>query len=218
MQLKDYYRILGVLPSATPQQVKEAFRAAAKQYHPDKNPENKFAEAQFKEVQEAYAILSHGHKRQKYDEERWLAGMGSRAQDKQIISPEWLLAESRRLQEHILVIDTYRMSHAALRDYLSLLLSDAHIGVLRKCNDEIINDQIVTTILASVERLDVAFSGPVYERLRLVGEGNDHLLQMIREHQLRKIQKHKQKRSLPWIIAIATLAICLLMYWYGSRH
>ena len=54
---KDYYEILGVSNSATKEDIKEAYRKKAKQYHPDLNPNNKEAEEKFKEVTEAYEAL-----------------------------------------------------------------------------------------------------------------------------------------------------------------
>ncbi|MEM9922160.1 MAG: DnaJ C-terminal domain-containing protein [Cyanobacteria bacterium P01_D01_bin.50] len=65
---KDYYRILGVNKSATQEDIKKAFRKLARKYHPDVNQGNKEAEARFKEVNEAYEVLSDPQKRQKYDQ------------------------------------------------------------------------------------------------------------------------------------------------------
>jgi curved DNA-binding protein len=65
---KDYYSILGVSKTASPEDIKKAFRKLARQYHPDVNPGNKQAEARFKEVSEAYEILSDSEKREKYDQ------------------------------------------------------------------------------------------------------------------------------------------------------
>ncbi|MBH8575308.1 DnaJ domain-containing protein [Nostocaceae cyanobacterium CENA369] len=65
---KDYYAILGVSKTATPEEVKQAFRKLARKYHPDVNPGNKQAEANFKEVNEAYEVLSDPDKRKKYDQ------------------------------------------------------------------------------------------------------------------------------------------------------
>src|ERR1700749_1125073 len=67
MQQKNYYSILGVKKTANADEIKSAYRELAKKYHPDKNPGNKAAEDFFKEVQEAYAILSNPEKRKKYD-------------------------------------------------------------------------------------------------------------------------------------------------------
>ncbi|MCL1883212.1 MAG: molecular chaperone DnaJ [Defluviitaleaceae bacterium] len=65
---KDYYEQLGVKRDATDDQLKKAYRKMAKQYHPDANPGNKEAEAKFKEVSEAYGILSDATKRKTYDQ------------------------------------------------------------------------------------------------------------------------------------------------------
>jgi len=64
---RDYYEILGVGKTATPEEVKKAYRKVAIQFHPDKNPDNKEAEEKFKEAAEAYEVLSDADKRAKYD-------------------------------------------------------------------------------------------------------------------------------------------------------
>jgi molecular chaperone DnaJ len=64
---RDYYEILGVGKTATPEEIKKAYRKVAIQFHPDKNPDNKEAEEKFKEAAEAYEVLSDADKRAKYD-------------------------------------------------------------------------------------------------------------------------------------------------------
>lgn len=65
---RDYYEVLGVNKTATDDELKKAYRKLAKKYHPDVNPDNKEAEAKFKEAAEAYAVLSDQGKRQQYDQ------------------------------------------------------------------------------------------------------------------------------------------------------
>jgi curved DNA-binding protein len=64
---KDYYTILGVARTANDDEIKKAYRKLARQYHPDVNPGDKQAEARFKEINEAYEVLSDKEKRTKYD-------------------------------------------------------------------------------------------------------------------------------------------------------
>lgn len=79
--MADYYQILGISKNATAEEIKKAYRKKALQFHPDKNPNNKNAEAQFKQVSEAYEVLSDQNKRQIYDQYgeegfKHAAGMG----------------------------------------------------------------------------------------------------------------------------------------------
>lgn len=67
MDYKDYYKVLGVTKEATTDEVKKAFRKLALKYHPDVNPGDKKAEEKFKEINEAYEVLSDAEKRKKYD-------------------------------------------------------------------------------------------------------------------------------------------------------
>ena len=79
MDLKDYYSILGVNVNASTEDIKRAFRRLALQHHPDHNPENiKEAEEKFKEINEAYEVLSDEEARWRYDSLTRLSGYSSR--------------------------------------------------------------------------------------------------------------------------------------------
>lgn len=67
MAAKDYYKILGLSKGASEADIKKAYKKLARQYHPDLNPNNAEAEKKFKEISEAYAVLSDSEKRAKYD-------------------------------------------------------------------------------------------------------------------------------------------------------
>src|SRR5262245_37350193 len=64
---RDYYEVLGVSRTASEKEIKQAYRKLARENHPDRNPGDKAAEARFKEVQEAYDVLSDKQQRARYD-------------------------------------------------------------------------------------------------------------------------------------------------------
>jgi DnaJ-class molecular chaperone len=68
MEFKDYYATLGVTKAASEKEIKQAYRKLARKFHPDVNPNDKAAEARFKDINEAYEVLGDPAKRQKYDE------------------------------------------------------------------------------------------------------------------------------------------------------
>ncbi len=76
MSKRDYYEVLGVSKDASPEQIKKAYRQKALKYHPDKNPGDETAEANFKEAAEAYEVLSNPEKKSRYDQFGH-AGMGN---------------------------------------------------------------------------------------------------------------------------------------------
>src|SRR4030066_420939 len=67
MATRDYYDILGVNKNASDEELKKAYRKLAMKFHPDRNPNKKEAEERFKEINEAYAVLSDKEKRKQYD-------------------------------------------------------------------------------------------------------------------------------------------------------
>ena len=91
---RDYYEVLGVDKNATDEELKKAYRKLAKKYHPDANPDNKKeAEAKFKEVNEAYEVLSDSQKRKMYDQ------FGHDLKVSDLISEEEILPEIKDLKE-----------------------------------------------------------------------------------------------------------------------
>src|SRR5882672_2678613 len=76
VKFHDYYKTLGVPRAATTDEIKKAYRKLARKYHPDVNPNDKSAEEKFKEISEAYEVLSDADKRKRYDQlgADWKAG------------------------------------------------------------------------------------------------------------------------------------------------
>ena len=83
MAKRDFYDVLGVSKSASPEELKSAYRKLAVKYHPDKNPGDKASEDKFKEAGEAYGILSDKEKKQNYDNFGHAAFEGGGGADKE---------------------------------------------------------------------------------------------------------------------------------------
>ena len=78
MIFKDYYKILGIDNyKASEEEIKQAYREQAKKYHPDINTSSKLAEERFKDINEAYKVLSNGTSRKKYDR-MWYTHVGKK--------------------------------------------------------------------------------------------------------------------------------------------
>jgi hypothetical protein len=215
MLIKDHYKTLGVNTSATAQDIKKAYRALAVKYHPDKNPDNALAEAQFKEIQEAYATLSNTRKREQYDEERWLYGMGRKANYREAVTPSWLLGVCKELTRSLAEMDIHRISHNALRAYMLLILSDAHLGVLLQANDHDINTTIVNELLKAATHLPVRYLPEIEEKLLTIAGEDPSMIAAINYTLESRIRKARKEQLLPYVVLLLTLGLCLFMYFYS---
>jgi curved DNA-binding protein CbpA len=211
MSLKNYYTILGVPQSAEIDEIRLAFRKLAKQYHPDKAPDNPFAAAHFKEIQEAYEVLGNAGRRAAYDEERWLRGLTSRTSAAVRITPEWVLKEAARLRRHMETVDTYRMNHAALRDYIAALLSPEHLSVLQAAPGR--HAEILDEILASTRKLRHEYTTDVARQLLLLAGDHKKNRERIAQWESGRRLEARWNIYRPVIIVSIALLICALIWW-----
>lgn len=212
---KDYYKTLGIPSTATAQQIKVAYRRMAMRYHPDRNAENKYADALFRELHEAYNILGNTATRQRYDEERWLNGLDRRAEKQHEITPHWILNESEKLRKYMQLVDTYRMSHQGLQKYVLHLLKDEHLAVLLAENNVEINEKIVTALLQATERLQYHYKDGITIVLLALARSNSRIEQQIDIAYKKSRTEKNWHMSKPIIIVIVTLLIAFAMYLYG---
>ena len=208
--LKNYYKILDVPATATPEEIKKAFRALALRYHPDRAPDNPFAPDHFKEIQEAYETLSHPDLRARYDEERWLRGLSTRSRNAQHITPQWVLDEAVRLRQHMSQVDTYRMNHGALRDYIIALLSPEHLSIVQ--SEPEMHPAIIKELLASTSHLYYRYSQDVAQQLLLLAGSNKEAQATINLWLAARQSEAKWNRYRPLIVIVFALIICAIIW------
>jgi len=84
---RDYYKVMGISSTATEEDIKKTYRKLARQYHPDLNPGDKAAEERFKEIGEAYEVLSDPERRAEYDGRQAATGAASGSAARKLSSP-----------------------------------------------------------------------------------------------------------------------------------
>lgn len=212
MQLKDYYTILELTPAATAIQIKKSFRQLALRHHPDKNPGNAVAEAMFKEIQEAYEVLSDPAKREEYNYKRWYHRSLHKTFKNDPLSPAGVLAECTRLYNYMLRTDTTRVDYDALAYHIRQLLNDTNIAILLQSADSGIAEKVIDKILASAASLPYRYIEPVSDLLQRVAAQDAVQFNKINGF----LQHHRQKQY--WqkyrvaVVVAVTLVLCWVIY------
>ena len=154
MPIKDYYRTLEVSPAASQNEIKKSFRRLALKYHPDKNSGDKLYEAKFKEIQEAYHVLSSPKKREHYNSRRG-NHMARHAGAKRAspTTPQSILTQTIELRKRVAALDTDRMNKVALYQQIQSLLSENNIQLLQQQGHSEVNKHIIEELLLCVRHL-----------------------------------------------------------------
>ncbi len=214
--MKDNYQILGVKHAASSVEIKKAYRKLAMQYHPDKNPGDPFAEARFREVASAYAVLGNEADRRRYDDDLWVSGLRKTNSRQETITPDWLLDISKKLNASLSKMDTHRISHGALSEYILLIVSDAHIGVLRQYREPEKDREIIAELLCATKLLKAIYLPGILSRLVLIASGDTETIATIEVYRKERDRQELNRKLFPFIVLAITLALCLFMYFYSS--
>lgn len=211
VQLKDYYSILEVPPSASLDDIKKAYRRLAQVYHPDKN-NDAYATAQFAEIKEAYEVLSNTNLKDQYLQQRWYArSMGKRGTQGPV-TPENILKQLLELDKYVRLLDVHRMDQEGLHHYLEDLLSEDTIQRVNNFNQPEINHQIILTTLNTTHPLAYKLIPGITDRLKRLHITDNQLHEKI-DHfvQARKTSDYWEKRKI-WLILIFVLIICGIIF------
>lgn len=213
MALKDYYELLEISPGATDQVIKKAFRKLAMRFHPDKNIGNPYAIHHFRDIQEAYEVLSNPVTRNEYHQKRWRhAGMEMNNYPNYQVTPELIEKEAEKIARYVKNLDVFRMNYEALYQKLDQLLNANHLALLIEKQQEKVNYKIITTVLRAIQPLPYQFLHGLPARLVQLAGSNNQLI--IHIHQL----VSKKRKEFLWdkykalVIIVIALTLCLLIY------
>ncbi|ULQ57327.1 DnaJ domain-containing protein [Flavihumibacter rivuli] len=213
MRIKDYYEILEIHPDASEAEIKRAYRKLAMRFHPDKNVGNPYAIHHFREIQEAYEVLSNPSKRNEYHYQRQVFGQnGKRSFRYQPVTPMQLLKEARQIATHVQQVDIFRMNHEALNNQVLQLLNEPHIKILAEQNEEKTNAAIIQAILKAIAPLHYQFIPAIAQRLVRIAAANNDLILQIDKEVKRKARQYYWDKYHPLVIALLVALLCLLIY------
>jgi len=213
--LKDYYQILQIQPHSTLAEIKQAFRRLALVYHPDKNPNDKYAEVKFNEIKEAYEILTTPIKKENYLQQRWYNQSIGKKRTAETITPVSILKLVLELEQYVSRLDVHRMNKEGLSDYIDQLLSTDTIESLKQFNEPAINKQIITSALSAMRPLTIKFAGKLPERLAALT--NDEMsLQRIKSFLKNRKRAFLWERYKIAVLILFTIFICLVIYFSGK--
>jgi curved DNA-binding protein CbpA len=215
-QVKDYYKILELPTTASLQEIKRSFRRLAQQYHPDKNDGSHMATARFREIQEAYKVLSDPKHREAYHYQRWYVRSTGKPFDSAPLTPANILQECRLLQQYVASMNAFHIRFDAVSLHIRELLTANAIGILRERHDAAINREIIQSVLQSAQPLPKKYFMPIVELLLQLA-GDDVAAQTnIEQALLNKNQRHFWDNYKWVLMLIITALICWLMYRYGQ--
>ncbi len=224
MPARDYYVVLNVQPGATQQEIKLAYRKLALQYHPDRNGGNIHTETLFKEINEAYSILSNQQKRADYNRLREAKTTSSNASQtrsqpyqkaqrpKSPVSGKTILFQCTHLRNVVENANPFSIDTDSLLAKIESLLSDSHIHILLYENKRIIISQVLHEILISCKPLPQNYFSSITPRLYSLA-GNDAIMRnSIQQAIKQKRQDYIWQKYKFWWVLVITFLICALIY------
>lgn len=215
-QIKDYYKILELPTTASHQEIKRSFRRLAQQYHPDKNSGSHLAAAHFREIHEAYQVLSDPKKREAYHYQRWYVRSTGKPFASAPLTPAHILQECRTLEKYVASMNIFHIRFDAVSLHIRELLTPNAVGILHEQNDTAINRSIIESVLTSAHPLPKKYFIPVAELLLQLAAGDTTAQSTIEQELVAKNQRHVWDKYKWVVVVIITATICWLMYRYGK--
>lgn len=215
MEDKDYYHILRVRPNATTTEIKKAYRKLALRYHPDKNPGDPITEAVFREIQEAYDILSDVRRREYYHLQslQYATSYAGKFQTGDLPStPQTILQEAIRLNKMVAGMDPFRINRDALYFRLEQILSPYHLDLLILENNPGTSREIIQAIITSAKPLSYSLVNALCVKLKVLAGTDPECQAAIFAFGKKQKRMATWERYKIWIALLLTVILCLLIF------
>jgi curved DNA-binding protein CbpA len=213
MRSKNYYKTLGVETTATTEEIRKAYRKLALRHHPDKNNGDELSAAHFKEIHEAYHILSDPHRRSAYNQKTWFHKHGLNRQGQQLTSYV-IFTKTNELKLFLQRLRPSEINKPALTHYIKHLLSERSIKILKQSSDYAMNREIVLTLLKATEPLTAVDTSAIATRLKSIAD-QETMVMINKKLQEISVQLFWERYQF-LIIIIITLLICLVIFLISS--
>jgi hypothetical protein len=212
MDIKDYYKILGVSPTASETELKKAYRKMAMKYHPDTNPGDIATETMFLEIKEAYDVLMDPAQREEYNYKRWY----NRSIGKDFIykphTAHEVLNECKKLNKYLNTVNVYHIEYDALNHHIHELLNTTNRQILQQSGENLLINQVIKLLLHASNLLPYRYQRAIVEKLQeLAGddkEMNDKITLHLKQQQQKAVFEDYKMVS----VIVLTLIICLVIY------
>lgn len=226
MPSRDYYLVLNVQPGATAAEIKLAYRKLALQYHPDRNGGNAHTEILFKEINEAYGVLSNEQRRDDYNRlrdahrSRVYTATSTASQSttqntkrqQQPLTGKAVLFQCTHLRGVIEKANPFAIDVDSLYAKIENILSDSHIHTLLYENKRLLISQVIHELLACCRPLPENYFNAVTPRLYKLAGTDAIMRNAIQQAVTQKRHDSFWQKYKFWWVLVVTLIICLLIY------
>lgn len=215
MPVKDYYASLRIPQGADATSIKKAFRTLAMEYHPDKRGENAENDHYFREIKEAYGVLSNTQLREEYHYQRWLEkSMGHQLDT--FIQPAQILQLFIKAEQYISTTDGFKTDKTILFNHVFKLFSHARLEAILSENSPTMEATTLQMALRMSYHLNL--DGCLFMA--------DHFKKMMKNHPIevkaweKLVRKKKQEQRMDQLtiplVLVLTLLICFLIFLLGK--
>ena len=213
MPLKDYYQILGVEVGSDKHSVKKAYRKKAFQYHPDKQGDTTDDQL-FREIQEAYEVLSDDQKREQYHYERWLEqSIGAKMEG--FMPADQIIKLIIKTEQYLSGTDKFRMNHYTLLQQLLSLFSTARIETIINEHESSLEKTCISSAMRMATELNSDCQSQLKSRLKKLLNNHDTLNKEWEKQISSKIKSEQQERIIIPVLIIFVILLCIIFYFFS---